>query len=73
MDEHLPDGSGMELCREVTERNPGASVIIVSGDSYITIDDAIKAGAKTLLAKGTVDYIEMLQLFANQYVAAARA
>src|ERR1044071_10079608 len=49
IDEHLPDGSGMDLCRQLTANTSSTPCIIVSGDTFITLNEAKKAGAQALL------------------------
>jgi DNA-binding response OmpR family regulator len=61
IDEHLPDGSGMSLCRQLTAEKGTTPCIIVSGDTFITLNEAKEAGAGALLLKSMVNYVEELQ------------
>jgi CheY-like chemotaxis protein len=61
IDEHLPDGSGMELCRMLTADKPATPCIMVSGDTFITMNEAKDAGARALLIKSIDNYVEELR------------
>ena len=71
MDEHLPDGSGLELCRRHSKTNAATPVIVVSGDTYITPAEAIAAGAKAFLAKSKPTFVEELRRLAAVHIAPA--
>jgi len=71
MDEHLPDGSGLELCSRHSKTNAATPVIIVSGDIYITAAEAANAGAKAFLAKSKPTFVEELRRLADVHVMAA--
>lgn len=73
IDEHLPDGSGMSLCDQLTKNNRDASVIMVSGDPYITSTRALGAGARAFIVKGSKTYVEDLCRFANRFAMSARS
>jgi DNA-binding response OmpR family regulator len=52
MDSQLPDGSGIELCREIKEADRKLPIIFYSANAYeYQIDEALKAGATTYLTK----------------------
>jgi DNA-binding response OmpR family regulator len=56
IDKHLPDGSGVELCRMLGELTPGVPCIFYSGDTYETHrQEALAAGADAFVAKPDVD------------------
>jgi DNA-binding NtrC family response regulator len=73
IDEHLPDGSGMMLCNQLTKRDADTPVIIVSGDPYVTLAEAREAGAKTFLSKSSQTYVEDLKYLTNQLALSAKA
>ena len=73
IDEHLPDGSGLSLCGKLSDKNADTPVLMVSGDAYLTNADVIKCGAKALLTKSKVNYVEELRLFAGHYARTAGA
>ena len=73
IDEHLPDGSGLELCSQLTRREPGTPVIMTSGDPYITQAEAQEAGARALLGKSSQTYVEDIYRFASQCALRAAA
>jgi len=73
IDEHLPDGSGMSLCRHLTAEGTITPCIIVSGDTFITVNEAKESGAQALLVKSMVNYIEELQWLVSRYSRSARA
>ena len=55
-DKHLPDGSGLELCRRLNELTPGAACICYSGDAYdVHRVEALNAGADAYVAKPDID------------------
>ena len=70
LDEHLPDGSGMHFCKEISRSNTDTPIVMVSGDTYITAAEAQAAGAKCLLTKSSVTYIEDLDRIAQRYAVA---
>ena len=48
LDRHLPDGSGLELCKQLTKITPGVPCIFYSGDAYdIHRSEALAAGARS--------------------------
>jgi len=73
LDEHLPDGSGMQFCKKISRNNSETPVVMVSGDTYITTAEAQAAGAKCLLTKSSLTYIEDLSRVANRYAISAQA
>jgi CheY-like chemotaxis protein len=73
IDEHLPDGSGLRLCQRIAPKNAKTPILMVTGHAYITNAEALRAGAKALLIKSKVDYIEELRLFAGHYARSAAA
>ena len=73
IDEHLPDGSGMSLCRQLTSERAATPCIIVSGDTFITMNEAKEAGARALLLKSMVNYVEELQWSVDRHYRSASA
>ena len=56
LDKRLPDGTGIELCKLLSELNPHVPCIFYSGDAYeIHRQEAIAAGADAYVAKPDVD------------------
>jgi DNA-binding response OmpR family regulator len=52
LDEGLPDGSGLELCRELKDRWPALPVLLVTALPRSSIlEEALAAGADTFIAK----------------------
>ena len=52
LDKHLPDGSGLELCRQLNQLTPGVPCIFYTGDAYdIHRAEAMAAGAQAYVAK----------------------
>lgn len=55
-DKHLPDGSGLELCRKLNEVTPGVPCVLYTGDAYdIHKTEALAAGADAYVAKPDID------------------
>ncbi|WP_460959875.1 response regulator [Parasphingorhabdus pacifica] len=55
LDVRLPDGNGVELCRELRSRNPETQcLILTSFDDHSALMDAILAGAAGFVLKGVV-------------------
>ena len=53
MDMRLPDGSGIEACRDIRNENPGIKVLMLTSDSGEEADmGSIMAGASGYLLKG---------------------
>lgn len=73
IDEHLPDGSGMEMCRRLRRDRADLPVIMISGDSNITAVEAVSAGARDFLSKSKVSFVEDLYASAVQSVRSAAA
>jgi CheY-like chemotaxis protein len=56
LDKRLPDGSGMDLCRALTQLTPGVPCIFYSGDAYeIHRQEAMAAGARAYIPKPDVE------------------
>ena len=52
LDNWLPDGSGIELCREMRSRFPAIPIVFMSAAAQeSTIDEAISAGANRYFVK----------------------
>jgi DNA-binding NarL/FixJ family response regulator len=52
MDLNLPDLSGVEVCRRITQANPRIKIILISATADdATRDEALAAGASGFLAK----------------------
>jgi DNA-binding NarL/FixJ family response regulator len=61
VDIRLPDGSGIELGRELMARSPGLAVILYTADaSAELLRDALQAGARGYVLK-TADLAELLE------------
>jgi CheY-like chemotaxis protein len=73
LDEHLPDGSGLGLCKQISTEGKRMPVILVSGDDMITCEEAVEAGAETFLTKSNADYVHTLPELAHRLVHAASA
>ncbi|QUH03044.1 response regulator transcription factor [Saccharopolyspora erythraea] len=55
LDVRLPDGNGVELCRELQSRQPGLRcLMLTSFDDHDALMDAIIAGAAGFVLKGVV-------------------
>jgi DNA-binding response OmpR family regulator len=56
LDRHLPDGSGLDLCKNLGKATPGVPCIFYSGDAYdIHRSEALAAGANDYVAKPDID------------------
>jgi DNA-binding response OmpR family regulator len=56
LDKRLPDGSGLELCRGLTEVTPDVPCLIYTGDAYeVHRQQALAAGADVYVAKPDID------------------
>ena len=56
LDKRLPDGSGVELCRQLNVLTPGVPCIFYSGDAYeIHLQEAVAAGAQAYISKPDVE------------------
>jgi CheY-like chemotaxis protein len=65
LDAHLPDLSGIEVCRQIRKFNADTPIIFNSGDSRPEIiEEAIKAGAQAYLRK-PVELLDLKQTIAN--------
>ncbi len=68
LDKRLPDGSGLELCRQLTAITPGIPCIFYTGDAYETHrQEAVAAGADAYVPKPDVEkLIETVNHFLSQ-------
>jgi DNA-binding NarL/FixJ family response regulator len=68
LDVHLPDGSGIETCREITSRHPEIGVVILTGlgDEDLVLS-AVIAGANGYLLKqsGARDLLRTVDVVAS--------
>lgn len=56
MDRRLPDGSGLQLCQDLSKATPGVPCIFYSGDAYdIHRSEALAAGADDYVTKPNID------------------
>lgn len=56
LDRRLPDGSGLQLCQNLTKATPGVPCIFYSGDAYdIHRSEALAAGAEDYVTKPDID------------------
>jgi CheY-like chemotaxis protein len=56
LDKRLPDGSGLELCRQLNVLTPGVPCIFYSGDVYeVHRQEAAAAGATAYVSKPDVE------------------
>ena len=65
LDKRLPDGSGIELCKQLNKMSPTVPCIFYSGDAYeVHRQEAAAAGASAYVPKPDVDaLIETVQKF----------
>jgi two-component system, OmpR family, response regulator len=56
LDVQVPDGSGIELCKELRRQDESASIILYSAAAYQNdIDKGMHAGANAYVAKPAID------------------
>ena len=56
LDKRLPDGSGVELCKELNVLTPGVPCIFYTGDAYeVQRQEAVAAGATAFVSKPDVE------------------
>lgn len=58
-DVRMPGGDGVELLEKIKKTAPNIPVILVTGYADITLDQAIKKGAATLISK-PADYDDLI-------------
>ena len=75
LDKRLPDGSGTDLCRQLSQITPGVPCIFYSGDTYeLHRQEAIAAGARAYVPKPDVDaLIETVHRLMSERECAAAA
>ena len=67
MDIRLPDGTGLELTREIKDKYPTAQVaVLTSHDSPEYRETALKCGANCFLVKGVATVEDILSLIRSQ-------
>ena len=75
MDRHLPDGSGLQLCKDLAKATPGVPCIFYSGDAYdIHRSEALAAGADAYITKPDIDrLIESVRVLLSERECAGTA
>ena len=58
LDHHLPDGTGLELCREIRAVNPIVPILFFTGAVDLTPQDVVSAGGQLMIDKS--DLTELL-------------
>jgi DNA-binding response OmpR family regulator len=59
LDSRLPDGSGVDLCKEIREFNSDTPILFYSADAYPKeIEEAMSAGAQAYMVK-PIDPLEV--------------
>jgi len=73
LDKRLPDGSGVDLCKELNKLTPGVPCIFYSGDAYeVHRTEALAAGADAYVPKPDVEeLIETIHKFLAERECAA--
>jgi len=73
LDRQLPDGSGLELCKNLQAATPGIPCLFYSGDAYdIHRSEAMAAGADDYVAKPDIDgFIESVRKLLSEKDCAA--
>ncbi|HWQ34159.1 MAG TPA: response regulator [Blastocatellia bacterium] len=62
LDHFLPDGSGIELCRQIRRFDAATPIVIISADARpATREEALRAGAQVFFSK-PVDFDELKRL-----------
>jgi len=58
LDRRFPDGTGVELCKELRKISPDTPIIFYSGDAYqIHRDESLGAGADAFVPKPEIDHL----------------
>ena len=58
LDKGLPDGSGLELCRQLNKLTPGVPCVFYTGDAYsVHREEAVAAGADAYVPKPDIDQL----------------
>ena len=75
LDGRYPDGSGVELCRQLRRVRPETPVIFYSGAAYEgDIEQALGAGAEAYVTKPAIsEFIETVRRVAGERCQAAQA
>jgi two-component system OmpR family response regulator len=74
LDKRLPDGTGIELCRDLRQLAPDVPIIFYSGDAYeLHKLEGLSAGADLYVSKPEIDQLlsAVNQLLTNARCAAA--
>lgn len=74
LDKRLPDGSGLDLCRNLNEMTPDVPVIFYSGDAYeLHRQEGLCAGAEAYVTKPNINELidAVRRLLANAECSAA--
>ncbi len=73
LDKRLPDGSGIELCRDLHKLTPTIPCIFYTGDAYeLQRQEAVAAGADAYIPKPDVEkLIDTVQKFLSESECAA--
>lgn len=74
LDKRLPDGSGLELCKQLNEATPSVPIIFYSGDAYeLHRQQGLDAGADAYVIKPDIDGLinKVQEILAEQECSAA--
>lgn len=70
IDQRLPDGEGIELCRTLRARNPRVPILICTGDARDAVREAALAAGATHFVTKPVDPIFLAKLVRDSIAAA---
>lgn len=74
LDKRLPDGSGLDLCRKLSQATPDVPIIFYTGDAYdLHRQEGLCAGAEAYVPKPHVEELikTVQELLASRHCAAA--
>jgi len=58
LDHHLPDGTGLEFCKEVHAIDTATPIVFITNDPEVTGSDVSLAGAQQLIGKDSLTFID---------------
>lgn len=64
LDVRLSDGSGLDLCAELTRDDAAPAVLLVSGNGYLDSNEAKARGARDLVAKTELAHVDLDRIWA---------
>lgn len=65
VDYHLPDGTGVDVCRAIRRFDTRTPILFITGTSAMSVTKAVAIGAQGLIRKARHDFVDFLRRQVN--------